>query len=38
MFFSLTSVSVYADSEQDYRYLCSYDKTWCGKLKNSDGT
>lgn len=27
-----------ADTEGDYRTLCSYDKKWCGKLKNSDGT
>lgn len=30
---------LYADSsEQDYQNLCSYDRAWCGKLKNSDGT
>lgn len=35
----LYSSLLYADtSEKEYQDLCSYDKTWCGKLKNSDGT
>lgn len=34
----LTAPKSYADADQDYKNLCSYDGKWCGKIKNSDGT
>ena len=36
--FIFIQTNAFADSESDYKTLCSYDKKWCERLKNSDGT
>lgn len=38
MIISFGIASQVVDWEKEYRQLCTYDKEWCGRVKNSDGT